>query len=241
MTKKRIATMATCVALVGAVAVGGTLALLSQQSNNVTNTFTVGSGYHTNHQDLILDEAKVAQVTSGANLGGYEETAAPRVYTNAYTNLVENAFLDKDPQFHIADDCEVATSWVVAKISGFNSESGKTTLKFTDVDDETEATPENKLVKGTWYKVTKSGTGYTYAPVSLENIGNGIYIYDQGLSAGLRTDDLFQERQGDTFVGGQAPTTITVSGYAVEGVAGVTFDNMKNDVMKTVDTWAFGA
>lgn len=241
MKRKNMISMVTSLALVGVVAVGGTLALLSTQSNDVSNTFTVGSGYHTDHQDLTLDEAPVRQVTTGTGIGNYVEDTGDRLEGNAYNNLVENAFLAKDPQFHIADDCEVATSWVVAKVSGFNSEKGKTTLKFTDVEDETEATPENKLVKGIWYKVSKEGATYSYTPVTLENMGNGIYIYDQGLSAGQSTDDLFQQLQVDTFVAGQNPTTITVSGYAVEGVAGVSFDHMKNDVMKTVDTWAFGA
>ena len=241
MTKKRIATMATCIALVGAVAVGGTLALLSTPSNNVQNTFTVGAGYHTDHQDLTLDEAKVAQVTSGTNLGGYAETDDARVKSNEYANIVENALLAKDPQFHISDDCEVAQSWIVAKISGFNTTPDATTLKFTDVTDETEVTEENKLVAGTWYKVTKSDDAYSYDAVTLDNIDNGVYIYSASLAAGKSTKDLFQQLQVDTFVAGQNPTTITVSGYAVEGVAGVSFDHMKNDVMKTVDTWAFGA
>lgn len=234
MKRKNMISMVTSLALVGVVAVGGTLALLSTPSNNVSNTFTVGSGYHTDHQDLTLDEAKVQQVVSGDNIGGYVETDAPRVKENAYSNLVEKAYLAKDPQFHIADDCEVVTSWVVAKVSGFNSEVGKTTLKFTDVTDETVA-------DGAWLKVTKSGTTYNYEPVSVSNMGNGIYIYNKGLAAGQSTADLFQQLQVDTFVAGQNPTTITVSGYAVEGVAGVAFDNMKNDVMKAVDTWAFGA
>lgn len=240
MTKKRIATMATCIALVGAVAVGGTLALLSAQSNDVTNTFTVGKAYDQNdpNPDFYLDEAKVAQVTEGDNIGGYAETANPRVESNEYANIVENAYLAKDPQFHISDDCEVARSWIVAKISGFNATPGATTLKFTDVTDETV----DGVVDGAWLKVEKTKEGaYTYTPVTTENMGNGVYIFNASLAAGQSTKDLFQQLQVDTFVAGKNPSTITVTGCAVEGVAGVTFDNMRDDVMKTVDTWAFGA
>lgn len=236
MTKKRFATMATCIALVGAVAVGGTLALLSTKSNDVTNTFTVGQGYKAN--DLKLDEAKVAQVTSGDNLGGYAETEESRVVSNPYNNIVENAYLAKDPQFHIADDCQVAASWIVAKVEGFNTTPDATTLKFTDVDDEEM---ENNAVAGTWYKVTKSGDTYSYDPVTVENMGNGVYIFNASLAAGQSTKDLFQQLQVAEFKAGQNPSTITVTGYAVEGVAGASFDNMKNDVMKTVDAWAFSA
>lgn len=238
MTKKRIATMATCIALVGAVAVGGTLALLSAPSNDVTNTFTVGKGYDQNdpNPDFYLDEAKVAQVTEGDNIGGYAETAAPRVESNEYANIVENALLAKDPQFHISEDCEVAQSWIVAKISGFNSEEGKTTLKFTDVDD---ADKENNAVDGTWYKVTKAGDAYSYEAVTLDNIDNGVYIYSVSLTAGQSTKDLFQQLQVETFVPGQNPSTITVTGYAVEGVAGVSFENMRDDVMVQIDASVF--
>ena len=236
MTKKRFVTMATCIALVGAVAVGGTLALLSAQSNNVTNTFTVGKGYDQSepNPDFYLDEAKVAQVTEGDNIGGYAETDDARVESNTYANIVENAYLAKDPQFHISDDCEVAESWIVAKVSGFNAEEGKTTLKFTDVTDET-----SDGVAGTWYKVTKSGDTYSYAAVTTENMGNGVYIFNASLSAGESTKDLFQQLQVDTFVAGQNPSTITVTGYAVEGVAGVSFENMRDDVMAQIDGSVF--
>lgn len=241
MTKKRIATMATCIALVGAVAVGGTLALLSAQSNDVTNTFTVGKGYDQNepNPDFYLDEAKVAQVTEGDNIGGYAETDDARVESNQYANIVADAYLAKDPQFHISSDCEVAHSWIVAKVDGFNTTPGATTLKFTDVDDTDMA---NNAVAGSWYKVTEGeaeGT-YVYTLVDgVEDMGNGVYIYSASLTAGQSTKDLFQQLQVDTFVAGQNPSTITVTGYAVEGVAGVSFENMRDDVMAQIDGSVF--
>lgn len=241
MTKKRFATMATCIALVGAVAVGGTLALLSAQSNDVTNTFTVGKGYDQNepNPDFYLDEAKVAQVTEGDNIGGYAETDDARVESNQYANIVADAYLAKDPQFHISSDCEVAHSWIVAKVDGFNTTPGATTLKFTDVDDTDMA---NNAVAGSWYKVTEGeaeGT-YVYTLVDgVEDMGNGVYIYSASLTAGQSTKDLFQQLQVDTFVAGQNPSTITVTGYAVEGVAGVSFENMRDDVMAQIDGSVF--
>ena len=45
MKRKNIVAMVTSLALVGVVAVGGTLALLTAQTNNVVNTFAVGKGY----------------------------------------------------------------------------------------------------------------------------------------------------------------------------------------------------
>ena len=71
MTKKRIATMATCIALVGAVAVGGTLALLTSESKQLTNTFTVGSDYNSDGSDFLLKENGVDHVLDGTK-EGYE-------------------------------------------------------------------------------------------------------------------------------------------------------------------------
>lgn len=251
MTKKRIATLATCIALVGAVAVGGTLALLSTQSNSVTNTFTVGSGYNDDKQDpdLKLDEAVVVPVTKGDNIGDIVEnpdgsrTPTTGDQTQKYPQLIEGSMIAKDPRFHIDEDCKVAESWIVAKVSGFNSNADATTLKFTDVTDETVATPENKLVDGNWYKVTKVDGEYVFGdnPVALGEMGNGVYIYSASLSAGEYTKDLFQQLQVDEFVAGVAPSDIKIEGAAVEGVAGVDFINMRNDVMAEVDGWAFGA
>lgn len=242
MKRKNIVAMVTSLALVGVVAVGGTLALLTAPTNDVVNTFAVGKGYDQDEDnpDVYLDEALVTQSTDADTLGDYVETTEPRVKSNTYDKLVEHASLAKDPQFHIAAKCEVAESWIVAKVSGFNTGDGVTTLKFTDVTDETEATSENGIVDGTWYKVTKSGESYSYAPVTLENIDNGVYIYNAALAAGKSTKDLFQQLQVDNFVPGQNPSTITVSGCAVEGIVGMTYDQMKDNVMKQVDTWAFG-
>mgnify|MGYP000687842678 CR=1 FL=1 len=61
MTKKRIATMATCIALVGAVAVGGTLALLASESKQLVNTFSVSNGYDNENGDFLIEELPVKQ------------------------------------------------------------------------------------------------------------------------------------------------------------------------------------
>lgn len=261
MKRKNMAAMVTSIALVGAVAVGGTLALLSWESNPVTNTFTVGQGYKA--KDVILNEAPVRQELAGAKLGSYVEIDGTRVEGNAYNNLIEDATVAKDPQFHIDSNCGVKYSWIVAKVEGFNTtveglETDGTTLKFTDVID---TDMENDAVAGgVWYKVTKEGDTYDYdvvvnpttgedGVVTPSNMGNGIYIYSKPLQKGQSTADLFQELQVDEFVAGSNPTTITVSGCAVEGVYStvenvdtpVGFDDMRDAVMTQVNDWAFGS
>lgn len=84
MKLKKIALMATSMALVAALAVGGTLAYLTS-TDTVTNTFTVGN------VSIKLDEAKVG--TDGKALTG---ESAERVKENSY-KLMPGHTYDKDP------------------------------------------------------------------------------------------------------------------------------------------------
>ena len=118
MTKKRIATLATCLALVGAVAVGGTLALLTSQTEDLKNTFAVGDGYDVTpgKPDFILQEDIVKQGTNG----DYVKDTGLTPDGQNYDNLVSNSTLHKNPFFTLRDANEDGTtppeSWVVAKL-----------------------------------------------------------------------------------------------------------------------------
>lgn len=203
MTKKRIATMATCVALVGAVAVGGTLALLSQQSNTVTNTFTIGNGYP--ETALTLDEAPVAQVVTGTdNFGGYNATAGERVRANDYDNLVADTTLDKDPTFHLATGSP--DSWIIAKVTGVDA------LKSKGI-----AINGELPVDYGWLKLDT--TTYAATPISdYSDLVDGYYVTNTIVAAGQDTDDLFEELKVGANVTRGALDDIVVSGVAVESV-----------------------
>ncbi len=250
MTKKRFGTMAACLALVGAVAVGGTLALLSAPSNTVTNTFTVGSGYNQDKDptpDFYLDEAPIVKDVEGENLGGYNETTGTRVEANTYADLVEGTTLAKDPQFHIDDECDVKYSWIVAKITGFNSTDGnETKLDFATVVDKTENS------NAAWFHVTKTDDGYNYEEVTEQNkttemVDNGVYIYSVPLQKGENTNDLFQSLTVTNVNEGETIPNIVISGWAVEGVyttadgvdSPVEFEQIRNDVMTEIDGSVF--
>lgn len=221
MTKKRIATMATCIALVGAVAVGGTLALLTQQSNNVTNIFTVGSGYVAD--DIKLDEDTVTQEVSGANLGGYKGNGVAiedRVETNTYANLVANTTLDKDPTFRIVEDATSPKSWFVAKVEGVTDNAGKLSVSAVEAGNG-------------WYEVSLNGGVYTYNPVTAgtQIKDDTYYIYDTAISAGEETDPLFTQLHVDAVTAGVNPGNIVISGTAVEAVGDATFVASRDAVM----------
>lgn len=224
MTKKRFATMATCIALVGAVAVGGTLALLTQQSNEVTNIFTVGKGYDAD--EIKLDEDTVYQEVSGTNLGGYKGNnveVAKRVKTNRYENLVANTTLDKDPTFRIVDDEDGTVSpksWFVAKVEGVTDNAGKLSVSAVEAGNG-------------WYEVSLKDGVYTYTPVTAgtQIKDDTYYIYDTAISAGEETDPLFTQLHVDAVTAGVDPANIVISGTAVEAVGNATFENSRDAVM----------
>lgn len=92
---KKIAMMLTSIALVAAVAVGGTLAYLTATTNTVTNTFTMGG--LVDSDAFVLNES---HATKG-NDGKYTLTAT-RVEENSYT-VLPGVNLPKDPSVQITE------------------------------------------------------------------------------------------------------------------------------------------
>lgn len=223
MTKKRIATMATCIALVGAVAVGGTLALLSQTSNKVTNTFAVGEGYGDN-QVVTLDEAIVTQLTNGNYIEGIGRTES-----NNYDKLVNNTTLHKYPTVTVK--ANTVDSWVVAYID--NVDEIFSTSKFQDGND-------------TWYKVTKSGSNWDVAEAAVAGtpITKGYYIYKDVVKKNAKEQklpDLFETLKVSFTVAPEAVTGLNVKAGVVQYTAGTTDATQLdqpgiNAVMSTVET-----
>lgn len=231
MTKKRIATMATCIALVGAVAVGGTLALLTRESNTVTNTFTVGTGYK--EGDLSLREHDVNQVLNTKdNYGGYVslgddnwKKSSDGKYTGVeYKNLVENTTLDKDPQFVLS--ATAPKSWIVAKLDLGSDFSSKLAISAV----------ETAGVTGDWYRYEPDADGtpenpkYVKVDGSDDIVTGKYYIFDTAISANGTTDPLFKQLRVVDVDNG-APSAITVKGAAVEFIEDSDFAGSRDAVM----------
>lgn len=218
MTKKRIATMATCIALVGAVAVGGTLALLTSQSDKVTNTFTVGQGYQSG--DFYIDENQVKRDTRASNFGGYIEDGENRVEKIDYEDLVAGTTLAKDPTLHVKQGS--TESWVVAKISGLSANSGKLALEGT--------------ISG-WYEVVE---GELVAVTDAANLKDGtMYIYGEtlgGVDGATDSTPLFETvRVASNVAQGATFTSIEVTGVAVEAVEGASLQEAYASVLAAAD------
>lgn len=250
MKRKNMISMVTSLALVGVVAVGGTLALLVAPSNDVTNTFTVGSGYDQEdpNPDFILREHVVKQDTNGDYI---ENTALEGddalTTTGTYANLVSNSNLFKDPFFILRngknDDTVPPDSWVIAKMdAGQVEELNRQNIAFADAGD-------------TWYLVTATATGegdektWTYSAKengelnvltaadlnNLDTLTNEntkfYFIYNTTISAGKQTNPLFENLS----VGEAVPNTnvtLKVSGVAVEAVTGSNLNDNLQQIME---------
>ena len=89
MKKRNVMTMALSLAMVGVIAVGGTLAYLTAKSGPVTNTFIGSEGI-----EMTLDEALVGT-------DGQAVDPESRVQSNSYTNILPETAYDKDPTVHL--------------------------------------------------------------------------------------------------------------------------------------------
>lgn len=212
MTKKRIATLATCLTLVGAVAVGGTLALLSTQSNTLTNTFTVGNNYESG--DFLLKEHEVTQTTAGANVGDYTNTEVETTSGVTYGNVIADSDLAKDPFFELVKGAkDTPASWIVAKVENI-ADLNAAEIDFTGVSTG-------------WKLVTLKDGVYTLAesPLTADDIKADtkteqyFYVYETQLTQGQKTNPLFTKlHAGD--VDGGLNIKIDVKGVAVQAVPG---------------------
>lgn len=210
MKRKNMATMVTCIALVGAVTVGGTLALLTKESNTVTNSFTVGNNYA--NGALTLKESKVQQVKVGdKNFGGYEEVKpVEQVEKNDYENLVQGTTLFKNPTFYLEQGSP--ESWIVAYINNVD-EAKADGLTVTKLDIEGEPYQ--------WKKLDIATGGLS--EVTTENLTDGYYVTVSTINADsvkVATDALFEQLTVGEKVykaDGDLPK-ITVAGVAVEAV-----------------------
>lgn len=90
MNKKKLITMLTALALVGAIGVGATLAYLSDKTQELTNTFT----FATNGIGVGLDEAKVDENNKATS---DRIDASDEDKQQEYKNIIPGMILDKDP------------------------------------------------------------------------------------------------------------------------------------------------
>lgn len=169
MKKRQLAKLGLTVGLVGAVGVGGTLAILSQQSNTVINTFAVGAGITAN--DITLDETNLKGKSLDSPMSADDRTKAG----NTYNDLQPGMKLTKDPQVHVT--AKAAGSYVFAKLE--NVDEYLAAMNEGVVNDEDKST----LIPGI-------NTNWKMYQAEAEGSLDGVYVYvgatdeNRGIEAG---------------------------------------------------------
>lgn len=234
MKKKKLMMAAVSASLVGVVAIGGTLAYLSDKSNMVTNTFNVGSGYteEGDHVGLWLDEKDIARST--------EESVFRTEIGNEYEDMMPGSIVEKDPTFHLTEGS--TDSYVFAQVTGVDAmiEAG---YFFTVEEPEKLVDPQNAF-NGKWVKVSDgdgldlgfNGTGF-----------DGLYIYVDGVdglvSGGEAMEPMFNwvklgsDLDNEKF-GNITPSTVDIRGVAVQS-ANLTADEAQVEAEKILATMPY--
>ena len=192
MKKKNVLMMAMSLVLVAVIAVGGTLAYLSDTTELVQNTFVGSAGIV-----MSLDEAKVGD-------NGQALEPEERVTANNYTNILPNTDYDKDPTVHITQ-VPYGGIDVYVKITGVDSDAytANVTLnsKLQKVDDsqgvdglykynEGVTSPMDIVVfDGISFEYTVDGTEDTAVP-TFNNITVKAYAIQTGVD---NAQDLAEE------------------------------------------------
>lgn len=234
MKKKKLMMAAVSASLVGVVAIGGTLAYLSDKSNMVTNTFNVGSGYteEGDHVGLWLDEKDIARST--------EESVFRTEIGNEYEDMMPGSIVEKDPTFHLTEGS--TDSYVFAQVTGVDAmiEAG---YFFTVEEPEKLVDPQNAF-NSKWVKVSDgdgldlgfNGTGF-----------DGLYIYVDGVdglvSGGEAMEPMFNwvklgsDLDNEKF-GNITPSTVDIRGVAVQS-ANLTADEAQVEAEKILATMPY--
>lgn len=226
MKRKNLVAMVTSVALVGVVAVGGTLALLTSNTPDLKNTFTIGNGYP-GANALTLDEAYVKRDTSvGKNFGGWikDETQEGRNPDGFEYDLVAGTTVWKDPTFHLAANSP--DSWIVAYVDGIEDLKDKVNVS---------QIPDN-------YNWGYLGTDLDDSVIeenvnSADTLKDGYYVFKTTVSGGESTQALFDQLTVlNAALNEQSLPSIVVKGVAVESVTGYWVDDPNTDeVVETAE------
>lgn len=115
MKRRKVAKLMAVVALVGAVGVGGSLALLTATTGPVTNTFTAGKNL--TPSDLKLDEYQLSDNNRTAN------KEVTRVKSLEFKNLMQRDVMDKDPTVQIKGTA--AQCYIFVKVTGLQDLKNK--------------------------------------------------------------------------------------------------------------------
>ena len=213
MKKNKIMLSVVSGLLVAAVAVGGTLAYLSDKSNMVTNTFNVGAGYEKDddgHVGLWLDETDKTGEENPTVIDYEHRTESGVAYDEMYPATV----VAKDPTFHLTEGS--TESYVFAEVKGLDAISAAGYF-FSAQPLATIFDPETSDLHPNWVKVADDGddgaTEFDGLYIYKTPVGGENYSYEMEplfinvkLGAAVENDEFVKITE----------QTITVRGVAVQ-------------------------
>ena len=209
MKKNKIVMSVISGLLVAAVAVGGTLAYLSDTSNKVTNTFNIGSGYteEDGHIGLWLDET--ANPAPGENpvvISEKDRTETGVDYTEMYPGTV----VAKDPTFHLTEGS--TDSYVFARVTGADAMIAAGYV-ISDIDlGDFDVEPTSSVNEMAWEKVADDDDA--------NDAGfDGIYRYRTTVKGGEDLISLFNSVKLSKDVDNDEFDAILPSSMDIQGVA----------------------
>lgn len=192
MKKKNVLMMAMSLVLVAVIAVGGTLAYLTSESETLTNVFTVGKGY--GDDGFYLDETKKVGDTNPTEMGVGDANRLEAPGTNEYEPMSIGDAIYKDPTFHLVDGPD---SYIFAKVDGVD-----------------------ELVRA-GFAVTGWNSN-EWVPISGQNQAeggyDGYYRYYKVVSEAENMNPLFTEVSLPTALG-SVPDITGINEITIEGVA----------------------
>lgn len=178
MKKKKILVAALTLSLALVVAVGGTLAFLSDNTKTLTNTFSVGPGYEpeegTPHQGLWVDE-----IDWDGDEGDRIEEGG-----NQYLDLLPGSNVTKDPTFHMTAGS--VKSRVVMKIVGLDTlNDNRFTISYNEIiyDEDTGAISPTALNVGTTEGATWQKIANLDGTTQVNDKLDGYYLYNEAVDA----------------------------------------------------------
>lgn len=215
MKKNKIMLSVISGLLVAAVAVGGTLAYLSDKSNMVTNTFNVGDGYTTEdgHTGLWLDETTVT--TPLAEEPSTENRFDEDNGTQTYPDLLPGTQFAKDPTFHLTAGS--VDSYIIAKVT--NAQEAKAVGYIFKDAAKTTGFDAN------WKKVANINGTIIGGDVADDTSLNGYYLFVDDAQAGKivrgggSTEAIFTYVQLDSNIANEALAAANNQKTTVIGVA----------------------
>lgn len=205
MKNKKALKLIGALALVATVGVGATLAYLTDKSNIVRNSFTVGTGYETDDNTNLavwIDEKKNGEAAQG-ELTVTDDGVLRTLVGNTYSDVLAGDVLDKDPELNIAAGS--------IKSYGFIEVTGLDALKALDVTVDLNTTDWKKVDISTGKVVDVED------PTTLD----GIYMYETMLDPtnGIaETNPLFTAVTIDPNFDDTTIESIVLKGCAVQGV-----------------------